>query len=124
MNIVGGCESLSLTTRVNKYIITLVDCFSRYALAYLISDQSSETVINAAIRNEITIDDTPSRILTDQGKWFESAVSFIIFFVFVKFAHLDIDHSSTAFANVLTNRLIIFCVSYFLKHSSLTGTYS
>ena len=74
MDIVGGGESLPLTPRANKYILTLVDCFSRYALAIPIPDQSSETVINAVIGNYITVYGTPRRILTDQGKCFESAL--------------------------------------------------
>ena len=55
MDIVGNGESLPLTPRANKYILTLVDCFSRYALAIPIPDQSSETVINAVIGNYITV---------------------------------------------------------------------
>ena len=55
MDIVGGGESLRLTPRANKYILTLVDCFSRYAIAIPIPDQSSETVINAVIGNCITV---------------------------------------------------------------------
>ena len=51
MDIIGGGESLPLTSRANKYTLTLVDCFSRYALAIPIPDQSSETVINAVIGN-------------------------------------------------------------------------
>ena len=74
MDIVGGGESLPLTPRANKYILTLVDCFSRFALAIPIPDQSSETVVNAVIGNYITVYGTPRRILTDQGKCFESAV--------------------------------------------------
>ena len=78
MDIVGDGESLPLTPRANKYILTFVDCFSRYALAIPIPDQSSETVINAVIGNYITVFGTPRRFLTDQGKCFESAVLFIL----------------------------------------------
>ena len=68
MDIVGGGESFPLTPRANKYILTLVDCFSRYAFAIPIPDQSSETVINAVIGNYITVYGTSRRILTNQGK--------------------------------------------------------
>ena len=78
MDIVKGGESLPLTPRANKYILTLVDCFSRYALAIPIQAQNSETVINAVIRNYITVYGTPRRILNDKNKCFESAVSFIM----------------------------------------------
>ena len=74
MDIVGGGESLPLTPRAKKYILTLVDCFSRYALAIHIPYQSSETVVNAVIGNYITVYGTPRRILTDQGKCFESTL--------------------------------------------------
>ena len=74
MDIVGGGKSLPLTPHAYKYILTLVNCFSRYALAIPIPDQSSETVINAVICNYITVYGTPRRILTDQGKCFESAL--------------------------------------------------
>ena len=74
MNFVGGGEFFPLTPRAKTYIITLVDCFSRYALAIPIPGQSSEAVINAVIDNYITVYGTPRRILTDQGKCFESAL--------------------------------------------------
>ena len=74
MDIVGGGESLPLTARANRYILTLIECFTRYAIAIHISDQSSEAVINAVIGNYITVYGTPRRILTDQGKCFESAL--------------------------------------------------
>ena len=40
-DIVGGDESFPLTPHANKYILTLVNCFSSYALAIFIPDQSS-----------------------------------------------------------------------------------
>jgi hypothetical protein len=73
-DIVGGGESLPQTARGSKYILTLVDCFTRYAFAIPINDQSSEAVISAIIGNYITVHGTPRRILTDQGKCFESAL--------------------------------------------------
>ena len=74
MDIVGGGESLPLTARANLYILTLVDCLTRYAIAIPVSDQSSEAVNNAVIGNYITVYGTPRRILTDHGKCFESAL--------------------------------------------------
>ena len=85
MDIVGGGESLPLTARGAKYILTLVDCFSRYAFAIPLNDQSSEAVINAVIGNYITVHGTPRRILTDQGKCFESA----LFLSFCKFFRIS-----------------------------------
>ena len=74
MDIVGGGESLPLTALAIRYILTLVDCFTRYAITILIFDQNSEAVINAVIGNYITVYRTPRRILIDQGKCFESAL--------------------------------------------------
>ena len=64
--------------------ITIIDCFTRYAIAIPIPDQSSEIIVNALIGNYITVYalignyitvyGTPHRILTDQGKCFESAL--------------------------------------------------
>ena len=82
MDIVGGGDSLPTTSRGAKYILTFVDCFTRYAFAVPLNDQSSEAVINAVIGNYITVHGSPRRILTDQGKCFESALfhSFCKFF--------------------------------------------
>ena len=33
IKIVGGMDSLPLTTRGHKYIISIIDCFTRYAIA-------------------------------------------------------------------------------------------
>ena len=114
MDIVGGGESFPLTPRAKKYIQTLVDCFSRYALAIPILDQSSETVINAVIGNYITEYGTPRRILIDQGKCFESALfhSFCNIFCIHKIHTPGIDLSATASANVLSNRSSTPYVSY------------
>ena len=51
MEIVGGGESLPLIARANKYIITIVDYFTRYAIVIAISYLSSETIINVFIDN-------------------------------------------------------------------------
>ena len=72
MDIVGGMESFPLTPRNNRYILTIIDCFTRYALAIPLPDQSSESIINAVVGHYITIYGTPKRILTDQGRNFES----------------------------------------------------
>ncbi len=45
MDIVGGMDSLPLTPRGNRYILTLIDCFTRFAVAVPLVDQSAEIVI-------------------------------------------------------------------------------
>ena len=72
MDIVGGRDSLPTTPRGHKYILTIIDCFTRYAIAIPLVDQSTESIISALIGNLITVYGTPRRILTDQGRNFES----------------------------------------------------
>ena len=53
--------------------MTIIDCFTRYAIAIPIPDQSSSVIISAIIGNYITLYGTPRRILTDQGRNFLSS---------------------------------------------------
>ena len=73
MNIVGGKDSLPKTRSKHKYILTIIDCFTRYANAIPIPDQSSSVFISALIGNYITLNGTPRRILTDQCRNFLSS---------------------------------------------------
>ena len=72
MDIVGGKDSLPLTLRGNPYILTLIDCFTRFAVAVPLVDQSAEVVVASIISHYITVYGTPRRILTDQGRNFKS----------------------------------------------------
>jgi transposase InsO family protein len=81
MDIVGGKDSFPLTPRGNLYILTMIDCFSRYGIAVPLPDQSAEVVISAVLGHYITLYGTPRRILTDQGRNFESEQ-------FLNFCHL------------------------------------
>ena len=73
MDIVGEKDSLPETPRKHKYILTIIDCFTRYAIAIPIPDQSSSLIISAIIGNYITLYGTPRRILIDQGRNFLSS---------------------------------------------------
>ena len=73
MDIVGGKSCLPETPRGNNYILTIIDCFTRYAIAIPLPDQSSSVIVSAIIANLSTVYGTPRSILTDQGKNFESA---------------------------------------------------
>ena len=73
MDIVGGKGSLPETPRGNNYILTIIDCFPRYAIAISLPDQSSSVTISAIIGNLITVYGTPRSILTEQGRNFESS---------------------------------------------------
>ena len=72
MYIVGGMDSLPQTPRGNRYILTLIDCFTRFAVAVPLVDQSVEVVILSVIGQYITVYGTLSRILTNQGRNFKS----------------------------------------------------
>ncbi len=45
MDIVGGMDSFPLTPCGNRYILTLIDCFTRFAVAVPLVDQLAEVVI-------------------------------------------------------------------------------
>ena len=59
------------TTNGNKYILSVVDHFSKYAAAYATSKQDSKTVIDCLTKlfSEFGV---PSKILSDQGRSFVS----------------------------------------------------
>ena len=72
MGIYKGNDSLPETPRGNKYILTIIDCFTRFVVAVPLADQSALFIISAILGHYITIYGTTRRILTDQGKNFES----------------------------------------------------
>ena len=72
MDIVVGQGSLPETNMGNNYILTIIDCFTRYAVAIALPDQSASVIISAILENFITVYGTPRTILTDQGRNFES----------------------------------------------------
>lgn len=49
MDIVGGKDSLSTTLRGNCCILTIIDCFLRFALAFLLPDKTSHFIIYAVL---------------------------------------------------------------------------
>ena len=80
IDIVGGKGSLPEDFRGNNYILTILDYFTRYAIAIPLSDQSSFVIISAIFGNLITVYGSPRSILTDQGRNFK-------FSEFLKFLH-------------------------------------
>ncbi len=72
MDIVSGKGSLPETPRGNNYIVTIIDCLTRYAVAIPLPDQSASVIISAILGNFITVYGTPRTVLTDQGRNFES----------------------------------------------------
>ena len=72
LDVVGGKDSLPQTPRGHRYILSIIDCFTRFAVAVPIIDQSTDTIISALLGSYLTVYGTPRRILTDQGRCFES----------------------------------------------------
>ena len=56
----------------NKYILVVVDYFTKYAMAMAMPDQKSETVCGVLMKNVFQYFGTPGTIHTDQGSNFQS----------------------------------------------------
>lgn len=63
---------LPLTKKGNKYILVMVDCFSKWTEAVALPDQEASTVAKAFVDTIICHFGTPLQIHTDQGRNFES----------------------------------------------------
>jgi hypothetical protein len=59
-----------LTPRKNKYLLTFIDHFSKYAEAFPIPDQTAETCARVYATQIITRHGTGSVLNTDQGRFF------------------------------------------------------
>ena len=62
------------SSRGNEYIITAVDLFSKWAEAYPVRTHSAPVVAKVLMDNFFSSFGMPRRILTDQGREFESAL--------------------------------------------------
>jgi len=62
-----------VTPRKNKYLLTFVDHFTKYAEAFPIQDQSAETCAPVYATQIITRHGTGSKLITDQGRAFMSS---------------------------------------------------
>ena len=105
IDIVGGKGSLCETPRGNNYILTIIDCFTRYAIAVPLPDQSSSVIISAINGNLISVYGTPRSILTDQGRNFESSefLEFVFYFEFTNFEQLFTTRNQMESAKVQSN---------------------
>ena len=65
IDIVG---QLPLTGRGSKWILTMVDHFTRWPIAIPIQDRESATIARAIFENLITVHGPPETILSDQGR--------------------------------------------------------
>jgi len=70
MDLVGP---LTISSNKNKYILTLLDMFSRYAVAVPIPDKSAKTVATSILKCWIAVFGTPLSIRTDQGSEFKNS---------------------------------------------------
>lgn len=63
---------LPLTKNGNKYVLVMVDCFTKWTEAVALPDQEAKTVAKAFVDTIICHFGTPLQIHTDQGRNFES----------------------------------------------------
>ena len=59
------------SSKGNRYILTMIDIFTRWPEAYAIKNQETETIL-ACLEDFVSRHGMPRSILTDQGKQFES----------------------------------------------------
>ena len=60
------------SSRGNEYIITVIDIFSKWAEAYPVTSHTAPVVARTLMNNFFSRYGMPKRLLTDQGKQFES----------------------------------------------------
>ena len=68
----GGKESLPTTARGSRYIFVAIDCFTKYAVAVPLPDQTAQSVARAFLSSWILVFGPPRRVHADQGLCFES----------------------------------------------------
>jgi transposase InsO family protein len=72
MDIVGP---YNVTEKGNKYILTVVDYFTRYPIAIPIPDYTTENIMNAFMQHVVCVYGVPDTILTDRGAPFKSELA-------------------------------------------------
>ena len=66
---------ITISNNKNKYILSILDQFSRYVAAVPLPDKSAWSVVNVIITNWISLYGAPATIRMDQGKEFDNALS-------------------------------------------------
>ena len=74
LDILGGSSSWQKSPRGNRYILVIIDHFSRYCVAVAIAHQTAEEVAESFFRYWIMKFGCPMRVHTDQGANFESSL--------------------------------------------------
>lgn len=63
---------LPLTRRGNKYVLVMVDCFTKWTEAVALPDQEATTIARAFVDTIVCHFGAPLQIHSDQGRNFES----------------------------------------------------
>ena len=74
IDLLGGKGTLPVTPAGIKYILVMIDLFSRYVHAVALPKQSAQTVCNALSHSWVLRFGAARKILPDQGTTFESAI--------------------------------------------------
>ena len=74
IDILGGRTSLPETAGGHKYILNIIDHFTRYCVAVPLKDQKAETVADAFVTHWVWRFAAPMRLHSDQGTNFESTL--------------------------------------------------
>jgi len=62
-----------LTPPKNKYLLTFIDHFTKFVVAFAIPDQTAETCARVYASQTVTRHGTGSKLITDQGRAFMSS---------------------------------------------------
>ena len=95
---------LRLTSSLNKYILTVVDYYTRYGEAWPLADTDTDTVAECLIDGIICRYGVPEVIVTDRGSPFVSVLAEAIY------RELGISHHKAAAYHPAANGLV--AVSY------------
>jgi len=72
IDVLGGGTSLPKTKKGNRYLLVIVDHFSKYGEAIPMPDQKTETILDAFLKHWVWRFGAPNRLHSDQGTNFES----------------------------------------------------
>jgi transposase InsO family protein len=65
---------LPITRAGNKYVLVMIDCFSKSAEAVALPNQEAATITKAFVEKFVCRFGTPLQIHSDQGRNFESTI--------------------------------------------------
>uniref|UniRef100_A0A914VEK8 RNA-directed DNA polymerase n=1 Tax=Plectus sambesii TaxID=2011161 RepID=A0A914VEK8_9BILA len=63
---------MPLTCNGNRYIVSFVDCFSKYCEAFATANQTAETIARLLVNNVVCRHGCPAKLLSDRGPAFMS----------------------------------------------------